>query len=139
MISSVRYCDPSEGEAENRPTDVPKFLNGQPHQTLNMGRRKANCKTFSESHGRVSSWLSEAPPMFLRSHSFLEREQQPRDHHRENPKAQLRSDSFEGKEISRHTRCFHYCAETKLLNERRGNDLESLTGQAVFSLHPIKT
>jgi len=43
--------------------------------------------TFSKPHSGVRSDLSEAPRrMFLRSVGFLEREQQPRDHHWEIPK-----------------------------------------------------
>ena len=60
--------------------------------------------TFSESHGRVRSWLPEAPSAFLRSRSFLEREHQPRDHHWEKPKTQLRLDGLGDRDIQTYTR-----------------------------------
>ena len=73
---------------------------------------------FSESHSCMRSWLSEAPPLLLRSRGFLEREHQPRDHYWKMPKTWIRPDGLESKEVVGRTQCFRYCTERNQVNKR---------------------
>ena len=68
------------------PQTLSPFLRGRKSVQTHLISRDDTGSTFSESHSRMRSWLSEAPPMLLRSRSFLEREHQPRDQYWEIPK-----------------------------------------------------
>jgi hypothetical protein len=107
------------------------FVRARKRVQTDLVSHRNTTPTVSKSDGRVRSWLSEAPSMVMWSRSLLERKHQPRDHHREKPRAQFRPDGLENKQIFRHTRWFHYCAEKMPVNKRTKRALESLTGQGV--------
>ena len=93
------------------PQTLSPFLRGRKSVQMYLVSREDTGSTFSESHSRMRSWISEAPPLLLRCHSFLEREHQPRDQYWEIPKTWIRPDGLESKDIIGRTRRFHYFTE----------------------------